>query len=69
MIDTDVMRLRQLRSAALRARALARVLNAYSLNSNSRNAISPLRPVMKFGFTSVPATFARPIPVPPFDVK
>lgn len=39
MIDTDVMRLRQLRSAALRARALARVLNAYSLNSNSRNAI------------------------------
>jgi chemotaxis protein histidine kinase CheA len=39
MIDTDVMRLRQLRNAALRARALARALNANSLNTNSRNAI------------------------------
>jgi hypothetical protein len=39
MIDTDVMRLRQLRNAALRARAVARALNSESLNSNSGSAI------------------------------
>jgi hypothetical protein len=43
MIDTEVLRLRNLRIAALRARTLARVLDSDSTNHNSVLAISAAR--------------------------
>jgi hypothetical protein len=43
MIDTEVLRLRNLRIAALRARTLARVLDADSTNHNSMLAMSAVK--------------------------
>jgi hypothetical protein len=57
MIDTDVMRLRQLRDAALRARALAR-----ALDSNSQSAVFARSAVVFWSIARVAAGQLRAHP-------